>query len=120
MTTRTITVTHQIEVDTCIAEEVHRLNNEHRVTTVNSCCGHGDPRMAYITVRPEDMERMFLLEYERLPTIFIMQHTFRPKSECTCGVERQCDSCGKMVGGDARAEPFVCRECREMGDVRDG
>ena len=50
MVIRRIEISHKIEVDECLAEEVRELNNIYGIVTLACCCGHGDEQEAYIAV----------------------------------------------------------------------
>lgn len=89
---RDITITHDISVDSCIADEIEKLNNENNIFTLSSCCGHGNA--GYIIVCGNDIQEMFDLGYE-VTTIKYLDNdivtddrvvlcAFVPKSECNC------------------------------------
>ena len=90
MTEVEIEVRHKIEVDGCIAKEVEELNNLYGVTTLWSCCGHGDVKRAAIVVIKEDVDTVVHeLGYEQImadPDVDIttMDLWVRPKSKCGC------------------------------------
>lgn len=93
-----ITITHTIEVDTCIAEEIKELNNVHGIITEFCCCGHGG--QGFIIVRDSDIKRMEKLGYKRHGRRYVFmyyktlkreyysgqsqQDQFKPKSRCHC------------------------------------
>lgn len=57
-----------IFVDTCLQDEIYKLNRKHGIMTIGCCCGHG-VTPPYIQVAPEgdNVEQMILLGYEQLP-----------------------------------------------------
>lgn len=88
-----ITIVHEIDVDSCIADEIKKLNNVDNIFTLSSCCGHGET--GYIIVAGSEIEKMTDLGYE--PTALkyldneieygkdrIVLCAFKPKSECVC------------------------------------
>ncbi len=88
-----ITVCHKISVDSCIAEEILKLNNIDKIFTLSSCCGHGDT--GYIIVAGSDIEKMTKLGYEvtglkyldndiELGKDRVVLCSFKPRSECKC------------------------------------
>ncbi len=96
--TTNITITHTIEVDACIAEEIKELNNVHGIVTEFCCCGHGGK--GYIIVRDANIKKMEELGYKRCGRRYefryyttltrrslegqSQQDQFRPKSKCRC------------------------------------
>lgn len=87
-----ITITHNISVDSCIADEIKRLNNENGIFTLSSCCGHG--HAGYIIVCGSEIDEMFKLGYD-VTTIKYLDNdiitedkivicAFKPKSKCSC------------------------------------
>ena len=89
---KNITVIHDIPIDVCIADEIEKLNNEHNIFTLSSCCGHGDT--GYIIVAGRDIQEMIRLRYEMTTVKYlendisvgdrIVMCAFRPMSECKC------------------------------------
>lgn len=88
-----ITVSHNISVDTCIADEIEKLNNIDDIFTLSSCCGHGEN--GYIIVAGRDIKRMIDLGYDMVTLKYLDNDTeiegdrivmcaFRPKSKCIC------------------------------------
>lgn len=87
-----IMITHNISVDSCIAEEIKRLNDKNGIFTLSSCCGHGN--VGYIIVDGNDTEKMMKLGYEMTTMKYwdndimtderVVMCTFKPKSECSC------------------------------------
>lgn len=87
-----ITVTHEISVDSCIADEIERLNNENKIFTLSSCCGHGS--VGYIIVCGSEIQEMFKLGYEMTTIKYldndivaddkVVMCAFKPKSKCEC------------------------------------
>lgn len=81
-------------LDTCLQDEVYKLQHKHGIRTIGCCCGHG-VTPPYIQVSPEgdNIEQMYLLGYEPLP---LDEHghghwCFKPKTYL--------DYCGaKMIG----------------------
>lgn len=55
-------------VDTCLQDEIWRLNKKYGIRTIGCCCGHG-VTPPYIQVAPDDgnIEQMQLLGYKPLP-----------------------------------------------------
>jgi hypothetical protein len=90
-----ITITHDISVDSCIADEIKRLNNENRILTLSSCCGHG--HVGYIVVSGNDIQKMLKLGYDMTTIEYfdndivtddrIAMCAFKPKSKCNCNDE---------------------------------
>lgn len=88
-----VTVTHKISVDSCIADEINRLNNEHNIFTLSSCCGHGE-YAGYIIVTGDDIKKMIKLRYKMTTAKYwdndigigdrIVTCTFRSQSKCNC------------------------------------
>lgn len=87
-----ITVTHDISVDSCIANEIKRLNNENGIFTLSSCCGHG--HTGYIIVCGSEIQEMLKLGYQ-VTVMKYLDHdivtedkvvmcAFKPKSKCNC------------------------------------
>lgn len=87
-----ITIIHNISVDSCIADEIKRLNNVNGLFTLSSCCGHGDA--GYIIVCGSEIKEMLNLGYE-VTTIKYLDNdiltedrvvmcAFKPKSKCNC------------------------------------
>lgn len=56
----------EIDVDTCLQDEIYTLIRRRGITTVGCCCGHGEKR-GYIQVVESDVEDMLMLGYEPLP-----------------------------------------------------
>ena len=52
--------------DTCLKDEIYDLNRKQGITTIGSCCGHGE-KQAYIQVAPQYVQKMHELGYEALP-----------------------------------------------------
>ncbi len=88
-----ITVYHKISVDSCIAEEIRKLNNEDDIFTLSSCCGHGNT--GYIIVAGSDIKKMMDIGYETMAMKYldndaeieedrIVMCAFKPKSICNC------------------------------------
>jgi hypothetical protein len=87
-----ITIKHNISVDSCIANEIEKLNNENNIFTLGSCCGHG--QIGYIVVCGSDIQEMLRLGYEMTTPKYldndividdrVVTCSFKPKSECTC------------------------------------
>lgn len=88
-----ITIKHNISVDSCIADEIEKLNNENNIFTLGSCCGHG--QAGYIIVCGSDIKEMLKLGYEMTTLKYLDNDlvvddrsvicAFKPKSECYCG-----------------------------------
>lgn len=87
-----ITITHDISVDSCIADEIEKLNNKNDIFTLSSCCGHG--HAGYIIVCGSEIQEMLKLGYE-VTTLKYLDNdivaddrvvicAFKPKSECNC------------------------------------
>ena len=89
-----IKITHSISVDSCISEEIEKLNNEHDVFTLSSCCGHGDA--GYIIVPSNDIQKMINLGYGMTTSRYLdndittidkmITCSFKPMSACKCHV----------------------------------
>lgn len=90
-----IRIAHEISVDSCIADEIERLNNKNGIFTLSSCCGHGNA--GYIIVCGSEIKEMLKLGYE-VTTIKYLDNdiveddrvvmcAFKPKSKCGCNVE---------------------------------
>ncbi len=87
-----IMITHNISVDSCIAEEIKRLNDKNDILTLSSCCGHG--YSGYIVVDGSYSEEMIKLGYEMTTMKYwdndmmtddrIVMCAFKPKSKCIC------------------------------------
>ena len=88
-----ITIVHEIDVDSCIAGEIEKLNNVDDIFTLSSCCGHG--ATGYIIVAGSEIEKMIGLGYETKALNYldndiesgnerIVLCAFKPKSECVC------------------------------------
>lgn len=87
-----ITITHNISVDSCIADEIEKLNNENNIFTLGSCCGHG--QAGYIIVCGNEIQEMSRLGYEMTTLKYldndmvvddrVVLCAFKPKSECKC------------------------------------
>lgn len=88
-----ITIVHSIDVDTCIADEIEKLNNIDDIFTLSSCCGHGDT--GYIIVAGSEIEKMIRIGYETTALKYLDNEVeldkdrvvlcgFKPKSECKC------------------------------------
>lgn len=87
-----ITITHNISVDSCIADEIKKLNNKNGIFTLSSCCGHGNT--GYIVVGGIDMQKMLKLGYEMtsmkyldndiLTDDIVVICALKPKSKCHC------------------------------------
>jgi hypothetical protein len=87
-----ILITHKISVDFCIADEIKKLNNENCISTLSSCCGHGDA--GYIIVGGSDIEEMLKLGYKMTTAKYldndimindrIVTCAFKPLSICKC------------------------------------
>ena len=88
-----ITIVHKIDVDSCIADEILKLNNEYDIFTLSSCCGHGET--GYIIVAGSEIDRMIKLGYEMTVLKYIDNDIildkdrvvlcgFKPKSKCLC------------------------------------
>lgn len=90
---KSITLVHEIDVDSCIADEILKLNNVDHIFTLSSCCGHGES--GYIIVTGSEINKMIKLGYE----MTVLRHMdndielgkdrialcgFKPKSECKC------------------------------------
>ncbi len=56
----------EIDVDTCLQDEVYTLLRKRGIQTVGCCCGHGR-KQGYIQVVESDVEDMLMLGYEQLP-----------------------------------------------------
>jgi hypothetical protein len=89
-----ITICHTIFVDSCLAEEITKLNNEKDILTLSSCCGHGE-NIGYIIVGGIDIEKMMKLGYLIASQGYMDNEidfdkdklvlcSFRPKSKCEC------------------------------------
>ena len=88
-----IIITHNISVDSCIADEIRMLNNEYDIFTLSSCCGHS--HTGYIIVGGNDIDKMLALGYEMTPIKFLdndiitddifVACAFKPRSKCNCG-----------------------------------
>lgn len=89
-----ITITHDIRVDSCIADEIKKLNNDNDIFTLSSCCGHGI-NVGYIIVAGSEIEKMIHLGYETTALKYLDSEidldndrvvlcAFKPKSECVC------------------------------------
>jgi tRNA(Phe) wybutosine-synthesizing methylase Tyw3 len=65
MALRTVIFKHKVRVDSCLADELEQLNNNHGIVTTYSCCGHGDIDAAYILVRSYDVSKMLKLGYKK-------------------------------------------------------
>lgn len=74
---------YDVSLDSCIADEIVRLNSE-GVYTVNSCCGHGEsPPVALITANHGSLGRAYELGYE--PKQFDgLIYQIKLKSRCIC------------------------------------
>lgn len=90
---KNIIITHSIDVDSCIADEIEKLNNIDDIFTLSSCCGHGNT--GYIIVVGSDIEKMIHLEYGTTAIRYLDNEVeldkervvlcaFKPKSECNC------------------------------------
>ena len=89
---KNIRIMHNISVDSCISDEIEKLNNEHDVLTLSSCCGHGDA--GYIIVSGNDIQKMIGLGYEVTAAKYldnditdidrVVTCSFRPISVCKC------------------------------------
>lgn len=88
-----IVLVHEIDVDSCIADEIEKLNNIDNIFTLSSCCGHG--KAGYIIVAGGEIEKMTGLGYETTALKYldndiesgkdrIVLCAFKPKSECAC------------------------------------
>lgn len=88
-----ITICHKISVDSCMAEEILKLNNVDKIFTLSSCCGHGDA--GYIIVAGSDIQKMASLGYDTIALKYldndaeiegdkIVMCAFKPRSECKC------------------------------------
>ncbi len=86
-----IIIEHKISVDSCISEEIKKLNNENNILTVSSCCGHGNT--GYIIVCDGDIKKMIGLEYDMTIMRYLdgditsdetVMCAFKPKSKCIC------------------------------------
>ena len=87
-----IKIIHKISVDSCIADEIEKLNNENCISTLSSCCGHGN--VGYIIVSGNDIEEMIKLGYKTTTFKYfdndiigdyeIVLCAFKPKSKCDC------------------------------------
>jgi hypothetical protein len=95
-----VTISHEIEVDDCVADEILILNGM-GIQTLYCCCGHGERRHAFIMTKTdhyEEMERMgyvvkkpkiIHVVYRQYPKSRVYGHecsrkTFLPKSKCYC------------------------------------
>jgi hypothetical protein len=86
-----ITLRRKIFVDDCLSEELKKLNNEHGVMTLSSCCGHKETQR-YIAVYPECVDKMITLGYKPIGVNTVSckgQYEmklvcFEPKSMCYC------------------------------------
>lgn len=91
---KVIKIAHNVSVDYCIAEEIKRLNDEHDIFTLSSCCGHGNGVSGYIIVSGDDINKMLKLEYEITNIKYfdndivtsdkLVLCAFKPKSRCEC------------------------------------
>lgn len=90
----TITIVHEIDIDSCIADEIEKLNNIDDIFTLSSCCGHGI-NVGYIIVAGSEIEKMVSLGYETTALKYLDNEiefdkdrvvlcAFKPKSECIC------------------------------------
>jgi len=90
---KNITIVHNIDVDSCIAGEIEKLNNIDNILTLSSCCGHGET--GYIIVAGNKIEKMNRLGYEITTPKYmdneiefdkdkVVLCSFKPKSECVC------------------------------------
>lgn len=87
-----ILIIHRIAIDSCIADEIEKLNNENDIFTLSSCCGHGET--GYIIVAGNDIQQMISLGYDMTAMKYldsdaiaddrIVMCAFKPKSECKC------------------------------------
>ena len=87
-----IRITHDISVDSCIADEIEKLNNEYDILTLSSCCGHGDA--GYIIVSGSDIQKMMGLGYKITSAKYldnditdvdrVVTCSFKPISICKC------------------------------------
>lgn len=87
-----IIITHNISVDSCIADEIKRLNNENGIFTLSSCCGHG--HSGYIIVCGSEIQEMLKLGYDMTTMKYLDNDimtddkviicAFKPKSKCNC------------------------------------
>ncbi len=107
---KTIIVHHEISVDECILDEVEELNNRYGVVTIHTCCGHGNKKQAFISVRLNSIEKMLLLGYDKKPKHYLLHDTFTPKSKCKCKSTQKCSKCGKVRRGWNK-NPFLCYNC---------
>jgi len=91
---KSITITHNIDVDSCIADEIEKLNNIDDIFTLSSCCGHGC-WVGYIIVAGSEIEKMMQLGYDTTALKYLDNEVeldkdrvvicaFKPKSECNC------------------------------------
>lgn len=89
-----IKITHDISVDSCIADEIEKLNNENNIFTLSSCCGHG--YAGYIIVGGSDIQEMLKLGYEVTTLKYldndivtderVVMCAFKPFSICKCNI----------------------------------
>ena len=87
-----ITIAHNISVDSCIADEIKKLNNENCIFTLSSCCGHG--HAGYIIVCGSEIQEMLKLGYEMTAMRYldndivtddkVVMCAFKPQSMCYC------------------------------------
>ncbi len=107
-----ITITHNIAVDGCIADEIKKLNNEEDITTLSSCCGHGES--GYIIVMDKDIQKMVSIGYELTSMKYLDYDilgdrvticAFKPKSKCFCN--GNCEMCYPHPAH----EPGKCEYC---------
>ena len=89
-----VTITHDVLIDSCIADEIRKLNNDDDIFTLSSCCGHGI-HVGYIIVAGSEIEKMIHLGYETTALKYLDNEvesdddkvvlcSFKPKSECNC------------------------------------
>ncbi len=93
---KNVILVHEIDIDSCIADEIIELNNIHHVFTLSSCCGHG--KGGYIIVAGTEIDKMADLGYEMTTLKYLDSDidlgkdritlcSFKPKSECKCAQE---------------------------------
>lgn len=108
-------------VDTCLQDEIWRLNKKYGIRTIGCCCGHG-VTTPYIQVAPDDdnIEQMHLLGYKPLP----MDENgngpwcFKPKTYLDyCGAKMNDSNASNALNAldNAQDGPIVtpCRGCSD-------
>lgn len=75
----------EIDVDTCLQDEIYTLIRGRGITTIGCCCGHGR-KQGYIQVVESDVEDMLMLGYEMIPQDGTGngKYCFKPKTYLLC------------------------------------